>query len=116
MFITVINSYAQGDLKKVTKINNPNTQSADSNKLGITQNKALTLPKDTLKNVKIDTLKDDGEPLEHQIIYNARDSIRYETPGNKIFLFGDGYVKYQEMELKAEFFEIDNENVLITYS
>ena len=50
-------------------------------------------PKDTLKKVKIDTLNtDDEEPLQHQIIYNARDSIRYETIGNKIYLFGDAYV------------------------
>lgn len=114
MFITVINSYAQGDLKKSTKINTPILQNNDSSKLGVTQIGALTLPKDTLKNVKIDTLEDDGEPLESKIIYNARDSIRYETAGNKIFLFGDGYVKYEEMELKAEFFEIDNEKNTIT--
>jgi lipopolysaccharide assembly outer membrane protein LptD (OstA) len=74
------------------------------------------LPKDTIKTVKVDSLDDeeDVEPLEHQVIYNARDSIRYETKGNKVYLFGDGYVLYEDMNLKAEFIEIDNEKNTIT--
>lgn len=73
-------------------------------------------PKDTVKTLKLDTLddKEDAEPLEHRIIYNARDSIRYETKGQKVYLFGDGYVEYETMNLKAEFIEIDNEKNTIT--
>ena len=68
------------------------------------------LPDDSTKTVKVDSLdeEEDVEPLEHQVIYNARDSIRYETKGNKIYLFGDGYVLYEDINLKAEFIEIDN--------
>lgn len=74
------------------------------------------LPDDSTKTVKVDSLdeEEDVEPLEHQVIYNARDSIRYETKGNKIYLFGDGYVLYEDMNLKAEFIEIDNEKNTIT--
>jgi lipopolysaccharide assembly outer membrane protein LptD (OstA) len=74
------------------------------------------LPKDTVKTVTVDSLDDDddGEPIDHPIIYNARDSIRYETKGQKIYLFGDGYVNYEDMNLKAEFIEIDNEKNTIT--
>jgi hypothetical protein len=74
------------------------------------------LPKDTTKTFKVDSLDDDEDldPLEHQVIYNARDSIRYETKGNKVYLFGDGYVLYEDMNLKAEFIEIDNEKSTIT--
>lgn len=75
---------------------------------------SIQVPKDTLKKIKIDTLSNNAEPLEHQIIYNARDSIRYEAENQKIFLFGDAFVKYEEMELKAEFFEIDNNKNTIT--
>ncbi|MES2513831.1 MAG: putative LPS assembly protein LptD [Bacteroidota bacterium] len=71
---------------------------------------------DTVKTVVADSLDDDDDtdPLDHPIVYNARDSIRYETNGQKIYLFGDGYVKYEDMDLKAEVIEIDNEKNLIT--
>ena len=74
------------------------------------------LPADsTVKVVTVDTLEED-EPLDKKVIYNARDSIRYEAKGNKIYLFGDAYVEYGEMNLKAEFIEIDNDkNLVIAY-
>jgi lipopolysaccharide assembly outer membrane protein LptD (OstA) len=74
------------------------------------------LPKDTTKTVTIDTLskEENDEPLEHPIVYNARDSIRYETKGQKIYLFGDGFVQYEDMNLKSEYIEIDNEKNTIT--
>ena len=51
-----------------------------------------------------------------KIIYNARDSIRYEAKDNKLYLFGDAYVEYGEMNLKAEFIEIDNsKNLVVAY-
>jgi len=61
-----------------------------------------------VKVVTVDSLEED-EPLDKKIIYNARDSIRYEAKGNKIYLFGEGYVEYGDMNLKAEFIEIDND-------
>lgn len=72
------------------------------------------LPTDsTVKVVNVDTL-DEEEPLDKKVIYNARDSIRYETRGNKIYLFGDAYVEYGDMNLKAEFIEIDYSKNLVT--
>lgn len=70
----------------------------------------------TSPQAKVDSLdtEEDSEPLEHRIVYNARDSIRYETKGNKIYLFGDGFVQYEDMNLKSEFIEIDNEKNTIT--
>lgn len=67
----------------------------------------------TVKVVTVDTLEED-EPLDKKIIYNARDSIRYEATGNKIYLFGEAYVEYGDMNLKAEFIEIDNDKNLVT--
>lgn len=74
------------------------------------------LQKDSIKTVTVDSLdkEDNIEPLEHAIIYNARDSIRYETSGKKIYLFGDAYVEQESMNLKAEFIEIDNEKNTVT--
>jgi LptD protein len=100
---------AQSDLKSV---NTKTIVNAPINEI----NNADSSPKDTIKKVKIDSLDtdEDAEPLEHQIIYNARDSIRYEAKGQKIYLFGDGFVDYESMNLKAEFIEIDNEKNTIT--
>ena len=64
-------------------------------------------------SIPLQTLKDD-EPLEQSIVYNAKDSIRYESKGQKIYLFGDAYVSYGSMNLSSEFIEIDNEKNLIT--
>jgi hypothetical protein len=66
----------------------------------------------TVQTISADTVPD--ETLEHRIIYNARDSARYEAKGNKIFLFGEAYVEYETMSLKAEFIEIDYEKNLVT--
>ena len=117
MLISGLTVSAQSDLKsgskfKVKPINQNNTRTdslstATSNQL---------LPKDTIKKITVDTLNpaDVGEPLEYPIVYNARDSIRYETKGQKIYLFGDAYVNYQTMNLKSEYIEIDNAKNTIT--
>lgn len=70
--------------------------------------------KDTTYKVTVDTLTEEDESLDKQVIYNARDSIRYEAKDNKVFLFGDAYVEYGTMNLKAEFIEIDNSKNLVT--
>lgn len=71
------------------------------------------VPKDTLKKVKVDTLDDKEQSLDTRIVYNARDSIRYERKGNRLFLFGDAYVEYDNTTMKAEYIQIDNEKNLI---
>jgi hypothetical protein len=111
--------YSQTDLqpkyKKSAKIPQTNTVTPQTNTV-IPDQDAEIAKGDTVKSVTVDTLHEDDndEPLEHQIVYNARDSIRYETKGNKIYLFGDAYVEYESMNLKAEFIEIDNEHNTMT--
>ncbi|MDF2448299.1 MAG: hypothetical protein K0R26_803 [Bacteroidota bacterium] len=111
MLISTRISFAQTDLKSGnTKVTNP----ADTlKKMSVSENPT---PTDSTTNVRVDTLDtgDDVDPLQHKIIYNARDSIRYETRGQKIYLFGDGFVQYEDINLKAEFIEVDNENNTIT--
>lgn len=72
-----------------------------------------TLPKDSVKTVNLDTLKEE-ETLEHKVITNARDSSRFEADGKKLYLFGEAYVEYDNMNLKAEFIEVDYEKNLVT--
>jgi lipopolysaccharide assembly outer membrane protein LptD (OstA) len=117
LLISGLTVSAQSDLKSDSKLKvkpvNQNNILTDSLS---TANSSQTLPKDTIKKVTIDSLNpaDVGEPLEYPIVYNARDSIRYETKGQKIYLFGDAYVNYQTMNLKSEFIEIDNAKNTIT--
>ena len=118
MLISVSAVLAQSDLKsKATKSVIPQKKvdlpidTAISNPIS-----NQSLPNYSTKTVTVDTLdaEEDAEPLDHQIVYNARDSIRYETKGQKIYLFGDGFVQYEEMNLKSEFIEIDNAKNTIT--
>jgi lipopolysaccharide assembly outer membrane protein LptD (OstA) len=117
LLISTSSVFAQTDLRpkpqKAVKSEENNLPKDTTSLLPIS---TALAPGDSIKTVAIDSLddNDDTDPLDHPIIYNARDSIRYETKGQKIYLFGDGYVKYEDMELKAETIEIDNENNLIT--
>jgi lipopolysaccharide assembly outer membrane protein LptD (OstA) len=49
-------------------------------------------------------------PLKDKVIYNAVDSMRVSLRENKLYLFGDAYIKYQDIELKAFYIELDMQN------
>jgi lipopolysaccharide assembly outer membrane protein LptD (OstA) len=48
-----------------------------------------------------------ASPLKDKVIYNSVDSMRVSLPDQKLYLYGDAYVKYQDIELKAYFIELD---------
>ena len=120
MLISNTSVFSQSDLKskstKTVKSPQENKTNPPKDTSSTSTNTINPLPKDSTKTVAVDSLDDEenDEPLEHSITYNARDSIRYETKGQKIYLFGDGYVKYEDMDLTAEFIEIDNGKNTIT--
>jgi len=72
---------------------------------------------DTVKTVliRIDSLKADSlkkkhmkkTQLEAQVDYAAKDSLRFEIKGQKVFLFKEANIKYQEITLKSDYVEID---------
>jgi lipopolysaccharide assembly outer membrane protein LptD (OstA) len=101
---------AQSDLKTTKKVV---IKDSTSNFNPISEK---PLSNDSISQPAIDSLDKEAEinNLEHRIIYNARDSIRYETKGQKIYLFGDAFVEYETMNLKSEFIEIDNSTNVIT--
>ena len=70
-------------------------------------------PDSTVKVISVDTLEEE-QSLDKTVIYNARDSIRYEAKDNKVYLFGNAYVEYGDMNLRAEFIEIDYSKNLVT--
>src|SRR4029078_10239557 len=45
--------------------------------------------------------------LKSKVVYNARDSVRFDVNNQKMYLFGDGMVTYENMELKADYIEFD---------
>ena len=93
----------------------PNVYSQDAEKSS--NNKALisndTLSKDstTLKN---DTITDQwGNPkisknaIESAVKYKAQDSVRFEVTDQKVYLYNQAEVYYQDITLKANYIEID---------
>lgn len=53
--------------------------------------------------------KKKGTPLEAEVKYHARDSIRFSVDQKKVFLFGEAQINYKDIELKAEYIVIDQE-------
>ena len=45
--------------------------------------------------------------LNDDIVYDASDSIRFDISKQKIFLYGDAVIKYENTEIQAHFIEID---------
>ncbi|MBA3665522.1 MAG: LPS-assembly protein LptD [Bacteroidetes bacterium] len=74
-------------------------------------------PKDTLKKVTIDTLSaGDDEGLEDKITYSAEDSTVYLASQSKVLLYGKARIEYGDMNLQAQFIEMDYaKNIVIAY-
>jgi len=68
-----------------------------------------TLAADTARN---DSAKK-KDPLDAPVVYSASDSITYDADSKKAFLYGDGNVKYEKMELKAERIEMNMDSSLV---
>ncbi len=73
-----------------------------------------TLGKDSLST---DSVRNDStkkkEPLDAPVAYSATDSITYDAETKKAFLYGNGDVKYENMELKAERIEMNMDSSLV---
>jgi lipopolysaccharide assembly outer membrane protein LptD (OstA) len=52
-------------------------------------------------------LKESSSALTSNVIYSAKDSIRFDLDGKKMYLFGTADVKYEEIHLEADYIEID---------
>ncbi len=62
---------------------------------------------DTLAIEQADTVKTKPPVLEAEIKYNATDSIITDMENQKVFLYKNGVVTYQSIELKADYIELD---------
>ncbi len=54
---------------------------------------------------KTDTVSTEG--LKSKVQYSAFDSIRFDIPGEKVYLYGKAKVRYEDIELDAHFIEVD---------
>jgi len=74
----------------------------------------LNIPTDSLKRGTDTTRKDSTkiqkeskQKLEGKVEYLAKDSLRFEIKNQKVFLYQDADIKYQAIDLKAAYIEID---------
>jgi lipopolysaccharide assembly outer membrane protein LptD (OstA) len=82
-------------------------QHADSLPSGIITTDTLLIRRDSLL-VKDSVKKPHKESsLKAKVEYSAKDSIRFEIGNQKVFLYQDADIKYQEFGLKANYVEID---------
>lgn len=51
--------------------------------------------------------KPSASGLTSKVEYNARDSVRFDVSNQKMYLFGEGQVKYEDMVLEADYIEFD---------
>jgi hypothetical protein len=70
-----------------------------------------TIPSDTL-NLEADTIRARPGMLEAPVTYQAKDSIVL-TAGNMAYLFGEGDVKYQQIQLQAERIEMSMDSSVV---
>jgi len=66
--------------------------------------------------IPIDTIRNDStqsKPLFNDLIdYNADDSVRFSIQEKKVYLYGNGFVKYLTTELRADYIELDMDKKL----
>jgi len=48
-----------------------------------------------------------SEELKSKVRYTAKDSIRFDISGEKVFLFGSARIVYEDIELEANYIEIN---------
>lgn len=66
--------------------------------------------------IPIDTIRNDStqsKPLFDDLIdYKADDSVRFSIQEKKVYLYGNGFVKYLTTELRADYIELDMDKKL----
>jgi lipopolysaccharide assembly outer membrane protein LptD (OstA) len=51
--------------------------------------------------------KRSSSEFSEKVIYSAKDSTIYSIDGQKVFLFGEAVINYEDIELKAAYIEVD---------
>jgi len=68
----------------------------------------LSAQEDTTRHVAdSSSIQQSNSALKSKVVYNARDSVRFDVADQKMYLYGEGVVIYENMELKADYIEFD---------
>jgi len=73
---------------------------------------SLNVPAQT--TVSSDSSKVFKSALKSKVTYSARDSIRFEVENQKVYLYGDAHVTYEDTKLDAEQIILDTKNNFVT--
>ncbi|MHC1706301.1 MAG: putative LPS assembly protein LptD [Bacteroidales bacterium] len=73
---------------------------------------SLIVNTDTIVTPKPGTKKKDK--LEAQVVYSAQDSILFDLPLKKVYLYGEARIQYKDINLKAAFIEINFKDNFVT--
>ncbi|MCK9218512.1 MAG: putative LPS assembly protein LptD [Bacteroidales bacterium] len=78
------------------------------------------IAQDSIRRLKIDSIRIDSvhkdtltnkaihrNSLENKVDYHAKDSLRFEIKDQKVFLYKEADIKYQDINLKAGYMRID---------
>lgn len=117
--ISVQNAYEIVDSIQVFEYTDAQTLPTDSS---FAENSTLSIPDQqadsavntTQKIYKSGTVKVSKDSIEAAVDYEARDSIQYDMVNQKVLLYGDATVTYQDIKLNAYFIELDWKNNQIT--
>ncbi len=92
------------------------TWTADSIMAMLAEGKTLELAPDTSKMdtvAKRDTTRESKSALDFPVDYTAKDSITFDYQNKRAFLYGDGVVKYQNLNLEADLIDISIDSSLV---
>ncbi len=81
-----------------------------------TKDSLTTVNLDSVRAIKRDTLpyQISTDAPEFPIKYSAQDSIFYDLENEKLFLYGDAKIAYDDMSLKADYINIDMKTHMIS--
>jgi lipopolysaccharide assembly outer membrane protein LptD (OstA) len=68
------------------------------------------VPEDTIAGV---TAKEKKSPIEAEVFYHSRDSFKISLSEQKVYLFGEAQVNYQNIELTADYIVFDMSNNIV---
>lgn len=74
---------------------------------------ADTLPGNDSLTVNPDTIVL-GDDFKSKVVYHGRDSIIYDLEGNRVLLYGDAEITYEDINLKAAFIEINYDTRILS--
>jgi len=100
-------SYTQNDVNSTDSVRLTDTISMPLNDSLLTVKDSL--PTDTIPVIK----KKNNNAIDFPIDYHAGDSTVFDAKNRKVYLYGDSFIHYKEMELTAGFIEVDLENNLL---